>query len=152
MFVVRMREHGLKHRRCRRERIRRRGRWTRCEQCKQELEEPGLTDALSPGIRMVGQRKIGEYQVRTTTHESTALMHRRKMEHNEEDRGSSLFRSDQRSCRHIQKVLSSLVLMFTRVTLVFEMPGNGLLTLLVLLILTTRFSGTITTQQLRKQK
>ena len=61
---------------------------------------------------------------------------------------NGLLKSNQRSCEHTLKVLSSLVVMFTRVvTPELGTPSGDPPTLLVLLILTTRFSGMITAQR-----
>ena len=103
-----------------------------------------MTDALSPGIQTIGEKrrpKIGEYQVRTTTRESTACDMKRKWNGTRSFENNSLLGGNQRSHEHTPKVLSSLM-----VTLVLEMPRNYTLTLLVLVAVTSRVSGITTAQ------
>ena len=69
------------------------------------------------------------------------------MEWDKEHWGIILFRSDQRRCEHTLTALSSLMVMLARVmTLVLEMTGSELRTLLPLLILALLCSDTMTDQ------
>ena len=154
MFFVRMRECGLKHRRCRRERIHRRGRWTRsCEQDECGLEWLGLTDAPSPGIQRSGMEEARRVPSQDNNARVNGVNRRNNMEWNKEHRGKFLLGSDQHSREHALKALNSLVIMPARMaTLVLETARNGLRTLLPLLTHTLLCSDMITDQRCRNKK